>query len=281
MRPLFLACALALGCRPASGDVTVLLEPEASITEGIAAGSEEDQIVDGWSVAFSRYLVAIGDVRLGRSAGDLEARAPEVFIADLSAIGGAGVPLASLEAIETGRWDRVSFRTPAADASAMIHASASEVDAGEMIANGWTYWLQGTLTNGTEQIAFDIGVATPAEYGPCEAEDGLSGLTVTEGGTSFAITIHGDHLFFDTFPSGAEVIERRAQWLADCDLDESGTIDAAELARVDAADVFPSETYNLAGSPYPIDTALDFARSQLSTQGHFQGEGECPWAVLP
>ena len=104
-------------------------------------------------------------------------------------------------------------------------------------------------------------------------------MTVTEGGTAVSITLHGDHLFFDTFPSMAEVIERRAQWLADADTDGDDTITTGELMAIDAAALFPSATYNLAGAPFPIETAFDFVRSQLATQGHFQGEGECPWDV--
>ncbi len=47
--------------------LSVLLEPEGTITDGIEAGDEVDKIRDGWTVEFSRYIVAVGDVDLALS----------------------------------------------------------------------------------------------------------------------------------------------------------------------------------------------------------------------
>ena len=172
----------------------------------------------------------------------------------------------------------------------MRHESVSEADFEEMVANEYTYLLEGTITRAdgescppgggcrpASSIAFRFGADAPTAFGPCEAEDGLPGIIVTESGTTVAIDIHGDHVFFDAFPTGAEVIERRAQWLANADVDGDDRVTTDELAAIEAADLFPPDTYNLAGAPIELDHALDFVRAQLATQGHFQGEGECAW----
>lgn len=266
-----LAWLLLAACAGPTGDLSVLIEGEDSITHGIDPGTELEDIVDGWTVRFSRYLVAAGDVRLTR--GDEEIASERVLVVDLSA---GSAELATIDAVPVDRWD-FAWSMRAVDAER--HESARQDDFDEMIANDWTYLIEGTLSDGARTISFRLGVPVPVRFGPCEAEDGLPGATITEGGTTVAVTLHGDHLFFDAFPSGAEVIERRAGWLAGSDLDGDGAITQAELEASEAGLLFPSDTYNLAGAPIPIENGWDFVRAQLTTQGHFQGEGECPWSI--
>lgn len=93
------------------------------------------------------------------------------------------------------------------------------------------------------------------------------------------MTIHGDHLFFNGFPEGDEGgVMRLAQWLADCDLNLDGTVTQAELEAIDPAQLPElDDRYQLGGSPItPIDDMYVYVTAQLKTQGHFQGEGECP-----
>ncbi|HJL19980.1 MAG TPA: hypothetical protein RMH99_30225 [Sandaracinaceae bacterium LLY-WYZ-13_1] len=283
---------LALGCTDTpTGDLTITLEAEETIPEGLTAGTGDENIVDGWNVTFDKYVVMVGDVHLEREAEGIEAHDETVWAVDLAAIPATGITLASFEAIDAVRWDHFEYATPHPD-GATRHESVSEADFDEMVANDWTYLIEGTLEKADGEscppggacrdatsLTFRFGVPVDAAFGPCEAEDGLSGVTVTEEGTSAAVTIHGDHMFFDAFPSGAEVIERRAQWLANADTDGDDAITAEELTGIDAADLFPSELYNVSGSPYPVEDGFDYLRGQLATQGHFQGEGECPWTV--
>ena len=90
-------------------------------------------------------------------------------------------------------------------------------------------------------------------------------------------TVHGDHWFFTNLTQGAEITQRRAQWIADADLDRDGETTQAELKQVPAAVAFPAELgYNLSGAIIPIVTAHDYLEAQARTLGDFQGEGECP-----
>ena len=108
----------------------------------------------------------------------------------------------------------------------------------------------------------------------------MPGFAISAGRTqTVAATIHGDHLFFNGFPEGDEGgVTRLAQWLADCDLNLDGTVTQDELEAI-APSQLPEidDRYQLGGSPVtPLDDMHDYVISQLKTQGHFQGEGECP-----
>jgi hypothetical protein len=114
-------------------------------------------------------------------------------------------------------------------------------------------------------------------FGPCSIDD-LPGVSVPEGSrNSVSITLHGDHPFFNGFPAADEGgVERLAQWLADCDLDLDGTVTQDELEQVQIADLAAmDERYHWEGSPITVETAWDYVRAQLKTQGHMDGEGEC------
>ena len=179
-----------------------------------------------------------------------------------------------------------------------------------MVANDWTYLIDGVLMKTDGQscppaalatpgsatpngnmsggndcydaptVRFTFGATAETSFGPCEIDE-VPGFAISSGGTqTVAATIHGDHLFFNGFPEGDEGgITRLAQWLADCDLDLDGTVTRDELEAI-APSQLPEldDRYQLGGSPItPLNDMYDYVISQLKTQGHFQGEGECPF----
>ncbi len=292
------------------GTVSVILEAEDTITEGLPAGATGEAIQDGWSVSFDRYLVAIGDIDVHLATDEaVEAEAPEVFVVDLAQVPESGLPLWTLSGLEPGRWELNYAQRGAAD-GATRHESVAEGDFDEMVAGDWTYLVAGAMsradgqscppaslatpgaavTNGNTNadgdpcydrasITFRFGVAAETAFGPCEIDE-VPGFAVTDGSTTtVAATIHGDHLFFNGFPEGAEGgVMRLAQWLADCDLDLDGEVTREELEQIAPADLAELDSrFQLGGSPLtPLDTMWTYVAAQLKTQGHFQGEGECP-----
>ena len=57
-----------------------------------------------------------------------------------------------------------------------------------------------------------------------------------------------------------------------------------DLAQIDASVLFTSElgySLNVPFEGFPIETALDFVRAQLATQGHLNGEGTCSQRFSP
>jgi hypothetical protein len=287
----------------------VLLEAEEVIVDGLAAGDGPDDVADGWAVAFDRYIVTVGhvDVQLSTDEG-VSAEADDAFVVDLTRVPGAGLPLWSMEGLREGRWE-LHYATPGAGDGSTRHDSVSEADYDELVASDWTYLIDGVLSKSDGQscppaalaapggatpngntsggndcydapsVRFTFGATAETTFGPCEI-DGVPGFSITAGSTrTVALTIHGDHLFFNGFPEGAEGgVTRVAQWLADSDLDVDGTVTAAELeAIVPSALPEIDERFQLGGSPItPLDSMLEYVVAQLKTQGHFQGEGECP-----
>ena len=293
-----------------AGDLTVIVEPEDTIVAGVDPGESAETIGDGWTVRFEKMVVAIWDIDLHLSTDeDVTEAAHEVFAIDLAGIPSSGVALWEMPGLRAGRWEIV-WATPAADAATARADGVSADDLAAMQAEGWTYLVLATLSKpdglscpppslaaipagavpidtaadgrdcyAAPSVTIDFGAEADTVYGPCEI-DGTPGLSIASGGTqTVALTIHGDHLFFNGFPEGTEGgTQRLAQWWADADLDLNGTVTREELQSISPSDMAEIDArYQLGGSPItPLGTMYDYVRAQLKTQGHFQGEGECP-----
>lgn len=296
--PLGLAAALVpvLACDGGGeGRLALSLEAETTITDGIAAGSELEDIVDGWSVDFDAYVVSVADLEFSQSSGGAVASFPTVRVLDLRRVPGGSFPLVDAS-LDSGRWDHVAYSLVAPDAATVADASVDPTDLAAMVAGGCTYLVRGTLSNPTgescppdgacraaTEIDFELCVPATVRFSDCQAEGTVApGFAIRSGGTTqAALTIHGDHLFFDSFPGGAEIVARRAQWLADADVDGNDRVDDAELRGItNLSALFPASLYSLANPPGgALTTAFDFLVAQMRTQGHFQGEGECAFVV--
>ena len=292
-----------------SGSLSVLLEAEDSIVSGLKAGQDIEDISDGWTVSYEKFLIAVGDVYINLSTDmSVDAEVAKVTVIDLTQTPAAGQPLWSLDSLQEGRWEFFFSTPPTVDATKRDN-SVSQADFNTMVEHGWTYLIEGELhqtagqscppfylatprdrepngnTSGgnpcydASSVRFVIGAKVDTTYGPCEV-DHVPGVAIAAGAEqSAAITIHGDHLFFNGFPEGNEGgIIRLAQWLADCDLDLDGVVTMTELKSIAPADLPEiDDRYQLGGSPVtPLINMVDYVRGQLKTQGHFQGEGECP-----
>lgn len=308
---VFATCSLACSSKDeaGTGSLTVLLEPEDVIIEGMEAGTGPSDIQDGWSVHFDNYIAAVGDIDLHFSTdNNIEAEAGDVFVVDLKKLPASGEALWEFESLEAGSWEFYYWSAGAAH-GALQHESVSDDDFELMVENDFTYLVRGTLTNDDGQscppasladpgdaepsstdeagddcyestsVDFVIGATAETSFGPCEI-DGVSGVAVPDGGSqTVAISIHGDHLFFNGFPEGSEGgVARYAQWLADCDLDLDGTVTNEELEAIPLRDLpqIDDERYQLGGTPITLVTVYDYVVAQFKTQGHYQGEGECP-----
>jgi hypothetical protein len=282
---LLLSCAGNDGPR-GEGRVRVMLSAEDSITEGLALGPDVENSHD-YPVRFDKFLATIGRVTLARTHQQLSATADGSFVVDMMQVGEEGVELFVLDDLAAGEWDKFSFETPAADEHSTRYEGVSPGDFHEMVEHGYTYWIEGQVERSAARggpVHFEVKAAVPTRFHDCEY-DGEPGVSVVADGTTTAtVTLHGDHMFFNAFLTGSEAnIERLAGYIVEADADTDGHVDNDELAALDATDAFRRELgYSLDGAPTSqdgtpvlIDTALDFVRAQLATQGHYQGEGEC------
>ncbi len=299
----------ACGDGSATGDASLALslEPETTITDGIEPGDGLENIRDGWAVSFDKYILVLGAVELRLTSDPEEhADAPELYAIDLTDIDDSGEPLWSFDGLADGRWD-LGYQI--SGHGAVRHDSVSEEDFAHLEEDEHAYLIEGRLTKEGGQscppaalaeipddatssgenaagdacypaaeIAFHIEGHVDVEFGPCEV-DGLSGVALTSGRTAAAaLTIHGDHLFFNGFPEGSEGgVMRLAQWLADADLNLDGLVETSELERIAPSALSEiDDRYQLGGAPLqPLDNMHTYVNAQIMTQGHFQGEGEC------
>jgi hypothetical protein len=242
-----------------------------------------------------------------------QARADAVYVVDLTRVPAAGLPLWEIDELQPGRWE-FAFETPLANSQAQRHLSVDPSDYDSLVQHHMTYRIEGTLTQAHGQSCPPIALATPGTrapngsssggnpcydaptvrfafdlaaetlFGPCEL-DGVPGFSVAQSShQTVAATLHGDHLFFNGFPEGGEGgIHRRAQWLADCDLNLDAEVTRDELDLIQPS-ALPEidDGFQLGGSPVtPLDSMSDYLRGQLMTQGHMNGEGECAYNRIP
>lgn len=270
-----------IGCGESStpqGALTIAIQAEDTITQGLAAGTGDEDIVDGWSVTFDKFVAVFGEAHLHPVGGGAEIHAHADLVVDLSTIPETG------RVIHTGTHPEgrygFEYTMPVAETDMERDPSVSQADFDRMVSEGCSYLIVGSATNGTRTIAFDFCLDAEAVY-ECSSTDGMEGIVLSAGSTTSFLTVHGDHLFFNGFPAGDEgVVRRRAGWLALVDdaTGADGTVDVADLEASPISLLPPSE-YALSGAPMvegaPITTMALYARAQLSTQGHLNGEGEC------
>lgn len=269
-----------------SGDLTVLLAAEETITNGLGASSGDEDSQD-YAVSYSKYLVAIGRVHVAKENGKDEVADDTVYVANMQNVSESGIPLATFDDLTAGQWPEFGFATPVPTADAVPLAGATEAEVAQMVERGWTFWIEGVVERPEAEggpVQFVLQTPVSTEYFDC-AVDGEPGVTVTDGPSTATITLHGDHIFFNAFPGGSEgTIRRRAGWVVEADVDGDGRVVTEDLAAIDASQLFTSEkgySLNVPFPNFPINTALDFVRAQLATQGHLNGEGGCSYRFTP
>lgn len=191
-------CLTACGDEAGEGDVTVTVYGEDFIEQGIPA----EEMADGWSVTFDRFVVKVDEVIVGG------VEMPAADPIDIStATGGAGHPIASA-AVSAGQHTDSSFAITRVELS----GSASK--------------------DGTTKT-FDWAFDQETHYSACETS-----TEVIDGGrATFQITVHADHFFYDSLV--AEEPQVVFQALADADTDGNGAITRAELEVADIGSYDP------------------------------------------
>lgn len=287
---LALIAVTAVGCSDdgGSGDggnLTVVLDAEDTIPEGLASdpsGVEQEAITDGYSVQFSRYIVSVGLVDMAQANGANRQQSSVVTIADYVNLPTTLPTLDTFNGIPTGQYSEFGYDTPVIDESVVNVNGVSEDDRQKMIDNDLTYIIAGTLSaDGGGSKEFLIEADVPSTYTLCGGDPEL-GVNVGSS-TTARLTIHGDHIFFNGFPADETAVTRLAQWMWDVeDPGGDGLTKEDFIAAEDVGSLFPASDYfDINGGPAgTITNAWDFIRSQLGTQGHLDGEGECEWGPI-
>lgn len=229
---ILLSGTILTGCgedaqEEATGEVQVAVYGESFIEEGIPTA----EMADDWSVTFDSFTVDIEDVVVG------------------------GVTMPASEPIEiSGATDGAGHALVAADVPAGSHEGPNFAIA-EVIVTG-------SATDGDTTKTFDWTFDQVTHYEECETT-----TEVVDGETStFQITIHADHFFYDSLVS--EDPDLVFQALADADENDDGEITAEELSNASVGD------YDV-GNNADIDDLWAWLVAQSQTLGHVDGEGHC------
>lgn len=279
---------VACGGSDAIGTLEVQLSGEEASREGYPVGSGEDVIafVDGWTLDFEKVLVSIREIRVRGSDGDDAMVMSDPVVVDLH----LGEPVAwRFEGVPARRWDRIGYVFAPATSESRGAGAIADADAQMMSGEGHTFWLQGVATRDTEVVrfawAFDLEIHNDACVNGLDETDGI---VVGEGGTSQAqLTVHLDHLFFDSFAH--EDPELRFDPMAAVAGDD-GEVTLDELASQSIVDMRDAEgapilvdgsplTYDPGDLAIPTTDLRAYLIGALSTTGHFNGEGHCDYEL--
>lgn len=270
------------------GNLTLSVGGGAALQQGFpyTEGNVEYAFVDGWTMSFTKYVVVLGGIKMrDPSGGGVAGEWAGPAVLDLASGSGNNQELATLTGLPATRLD-LEFDLVHATAAAS-NETASQGDLDDMIANGWSFLVEGTASKEGRTVAFRFGLDIQAHYHDCiNGKDKTKGIAVERDKTTGAfIYAHALHLFWDTLAAGDESLrfdafaavagdddmvtneELRQQDLTDL-RDENGD----PLRNADGSRV----VYNDGGSLPPDQQNLEaFLNYAARSSVHFNGVGLC------
>jgi len=276
--PLSLVAAALAGCSSeggtsADGRGTVAFTTwgEEYIEQEIPAADVED----GFAVKYSKFLVALSDIAVAEPSAPPVAQMTEQKLFDMHAPGDRAV--VTFANLPGKAYTHVSYQIKPVTAAALVGQGATEADKQLMLANGYSIYVEGTLSKEGTSKKFRWGFKTSTLYDRCEGElagKKTEGVVVTNGGTdTVQLTIHGDHFFYDDLQAPEAKV--RAANIAAADKNGDGEITLEELAAVKLTDIPAGQGTYGTGSAAGINDLRAFVEALSRTLGHFRGEGEC------
>lgn len=215
-----------------------------------------DVLIDGWSIEFSRFLVALSDIEANGAA--LEG----AFVVDLTQPSSGEGHLLDAVTLPAEGHPRLSFQVALVTEADAIAAAPDDLS--QMIDQGLSLLVEGTATRGAESMHFSWGFSTRTRYVQCEGVADLS----ADPDPGSQLTIHADHLFYDDLDDDEPNVAFDLVASADADGDQE--IDPEELR---ALDITGQARYQVGSRE--ITDLWGYIESQTATVGHIDGEGHC------
>jgi hypothetical protein len=160
-----------------------------------------------------------------------------------------------------------------------------------MVDGGYSMWIEGTASDGSETYPFDLRFTDLSVRGEaCQnGVDETDGLVVPNDAVVNAqVTIHLDHLFFDTYAT-EEALLRFEPWAAVAGDDGIITMDDLETQTLadrrdrDGDPLLDGEDNPVVYDPGPLvlpsNNLREYVHAAATTMGHFNGEGHCDYVV--
>jgi hypothetical protein len=278
------------GNSDSSGEVRVNLSGEEASVQGYPVGTGDSEIAfeDGFALQFDKVLVSLESFELRSSDGDDANLDADPVVVDLH----LGEPEAWVfESVPSRRWDDVRFMMAPPTANSRAVDDISSEDLQTMIDGGYSMWIAGTASDGLDAYPFDLRfsdlrVQSEACHNGVDDTDGL--VVPNNAIVNAQVTIHLDHMFFDTFATD-EARLRFEPWAAVAG--EDGIITLEDLQTQPLADLRDRNGDPLVdgeGNPVVYDPGPlllsannlgEYLHAAATTMGHFNGEGHCDYVV--
>ncbi|MBL8951747.1 MAG: hypothetical protein JNK82_13275 [Myxococcaceae bacterium] len=271
MRAILFGVMLALtACGGGTGSVIFTAYGEEFIEDKIPAEvGTEAGFTDGWELRFTKFVVNLGEIEVGDTKGTKVASMAKPKVFDVAKAG--PVEVTRFANLPAGRWDVVGYSIAPVTDSDTGNADAADVTA--MKTGGLSVLVAGSATKTGTTKTFEWGFTTNTHYGECEQEQLGKGVVVPVGGEDTAqLTIHGDHLWFDSLQS--DEAKMRFDPIAAADTNPAdGNVTLAELGAVMLTSL-PVTQYGTGGASN-VKTLRDFIEVLTRNLGHYRGEGHC------
>lgn len=263
------------------GSLQIFVVPEETITEGLQSGEDLENVRDGWTITYDKWLVGIGHFHAASTASGGAVSDDGVHLLDLRNAPSDGYLVKTFDGLAAERWDKFGYRIEPARLGAVVPVGTPQADVDLMFQNEYSVYFEGKATKDTKTISFKWGFKGGTSFDDCATDDGQLGFAVPKGGSvQVKPTIHGDHQFFSNVTQGVELTERLAGWIAVCDAGDDGELTLDDLKACDASTALPQPPYDLtAVKDQDGDgkiTVYDYVDTQIRTIGDYQGDGECP-----
>jgi hypothetical protein len=260
-----------------SGSLNFVTWGEEYIEQEIPFTQEGETIIeDGYTIKYTKFLVAVGNIKVADVDGQVASELKGLKIVDHTKPGRKN--LASFASIPAKGWTRVSYEIAPVEASSEL-AGASDADKALMLKGGFSIYVEGSLRKGAEAKTFSWGFTTATIFDRCKSlnQDGKTetdGVIVKNGvKEDVELTIHGDHFFYDDLQSSDAKV--RGGNVVAADVNNDGIVTLEELSQKKLATI-PAESGKYGtGSTSGINDMGAFVAALSRTVGHFRGEGEC------
>lgn len=287
-KTLLLPLVLLVGCGGGGGGDEGTLRVRAGGEEAAVMGYPVTipggtiAFEDDYTVNFEHVFVALESLTLATSDGSSTRVVRNPVIIDLA----EGPEVVWDVEVPARRWDRVSYRTHVPGHDDRIVGDVSFNDIHTMLTANYAIFVQGTATKGGDSFTFSFGFP-PVEHSRCENDDGTAGIVVsTNAITEAEVTIHLDHLFFDSLAIDEPKLRFEPFAAAAVGGDVSNAFLATSVTNIvdrmgnpimDGGNVVVYDPGPFVISPMNLE---QFLLAAGSTMGHWNGEGHCDYEVL-
>jgi len=263
------------------GTLRIKISGEEAALTGYPVDSGDDEIAfsDGWTLEFEKILVSLSDFKLQAEDGDDAEVTSGPVVADLH----LGEPrLWSFDDVPARRWDRVGYTIKPPTTKSKKVDEVEDADIERMADEGYAILIQATAKKEDQTVELEYGFPFTVVSTRCEnGMDMTDGIVVANGAVNEAqVTIHLDHLFFDTFAVDDaslhfDPMAAMAPTSGPLTLDD--LVKQNNLSDLKGVDGQPLDLAYDSGSVFnPIPKNLEeYVISAGTTIGHWNGEGHC------